>query len=76
MPEYYSYVCGPQTTLQAKETTVAISEFMIMASHQPFSDQFWHLTNQINFDLTNLLYIINGEVYNFTIGKYNFQPLS
>ena len=40
-----------------------------MASHQTFSGQLWHLTDQIKFDQTNLLYIINGEVYKFTIGK-------
>ena len=40
-----------------------------MASHQTFSSQFWHLTNQTKFDQTNLLYIINGEVNKFTIGK-------
>ena len=40
-----------------------------MASHQTFSGQLWHLTDQTKFDQTNLLYIINGEVYKFTIGK-------
>ena len=42
---------------------------MIIASHQIFSGQLWHLTDQIKFDQTNLLYIINGEVCKFTIGK-------
>ena len=42
---------------------------MITASHQTFSGQLWHLTNQTKFDQTNLLYIINGEVNKFTIGK-------
>ena len=45
------------------------SGLMIMASHQTFSGQLWHLTDQTKFDQTNLLYIINGEVYKFTIGK-------
>ena len=40
-----------------------------MASHQTFSGQLWHLTDQTKFDQTNLLYIINGEVNTFTIGK-------
>ena len=40
-----------------------------MASHQTFSDQLWHLTDQTKFDQTNLLYIINGEVNKFKIGK-------
>ena len=42
---------------------------MITASHQTFSGQLWHLTNQTKFDQTNLLCIINGEVNKFTIGK-------
>ena len=44
------------------------TELMIMASHQTFY-QIWHLTGQIKFDQTNLLYIINGEVSKYTIGK-------
>ena len=40
-----------------------------MASHQTFSGQLWHLTDQTKFDQTNLLYIISGEVNTFTIGK-------
>ena len=46
-----------------------IPELMTMASHQTFSGQLWHLTDQTKFDQTNLLYIINGEVSKFTIGK-------
>ena len=42
---------------------------MITASHQTFSGQLWHLTNQTKFDQTNLLCIINEEVNKFTIGK-------
>ena len=42
---------------------------MMMASHQTFSGQLWHLTDQAKFDQTNLLYIINGEINKFTIGK-------
>ena len=42
---------------------------MITASHQTFSGQLWHLTDQTKFDQTNLLCIINGEVNKFTIGK-------
>ena len=44
-----------------------MSGLMIMASHQTFSGQLWHLTDQSKFDQTNLLYIISGEVYKFTI---------
>ena len=40
-----------------------------MASHQIFSGQLGHLTDQIKFDQTNLLYIINGEVNKLTTGK-------
>ena len=29
----------------------------------------WHLTEKAKFDQTNLLYIINGEINKFTIGK-------
>ena len=39
-----------------------------MASHQTFSGQPWHLTDQTKFDQTNLLYIINGEVNECIIG--------
>ena len=46
-----------------------LAGLMITASHQTFSGQLWHLTDQTKFDQTNLLYIINGEVYKFTIGK-------
>ena len=42
---------------------------MIMASHQTFSGQLWHLTDQTKFAQTNLLYIINGEVNECIIGK-------
>ena len=36
LAEYYSYVCGPQTTLQAKETNVAIHT-MYVTSQQSHS---------------------------------------
>ena len=42
---------------------------MITVSHQTFSSQLWHLTDQTKIDQTNLLCIINGEVNKFTIGK-------
>ena len=38
---------------------------MIMDSHQIFSGQIKHLSSQIKFGQTNLLYIINGEVIEF-----------
>ena len=53
-------------TLLVEETTPGL---MIMASHQIFSGQLWHLTDQTKFDQTNLLYIIDEEVHTFTIGK-------
>ena len=40
-----------------------------MVSHQTFSGHLWHLTGQIKFDQTNLLYIINEEVNKFPMGK-------
>ena len=40
-----------------------------MANIQTFSGQFWHLTDQTKFDQTNLLYIINGEINKFIMGK-------
>ena len=48
---------------------VYIAELMIMASHQTFSSQLWHLTGQTKFDQTNLLYIINGVANEFIMGK-------
>ena len=42
---------------------------MITVSHQTFSGQLWHLTDQTKFDQTNLLYIINEEVNKLTIEK-------
>ena len=49
--------------------SVSTAELMIMASHQTFSGQLWHLTSQTKFDQTSLLYIINGEVNQYTMGK-------
>ena len=46
-------------------TTVLI----ITASHQTFSGQFWCLSGQNKFDLTHLLYIINGKVSVFLEDK-------
>ena len=45
------------------------AELMMMASHQTFSGQLWHLTDKTKFDQTNLLYIINGEVDKLTMGE-------
>ena len=39
-----------------------LSVLIITASHQTFSGQFWCLSGQNKFDLTHLLYIINGKV--------------
>ena len=44
------------------------AELMIMAIHQTFSGQLWHLTSQTKL---NLLYIISGEVNECIIGKPN-----
>ena len=49
--------------------SITNTELMIMASHQTFSGQLWHLTDQTKFDQINLLYIINGEVNDSIIGK-------
>ena len=49
---------------------------MITASHQTFSGQLWHLTDQTKFDQTNLLCIINGEVNKFTLGKQMSRQFS
>ena len=38
---------------------------MITASHQTFSGQIKHLSGQIKFGQTNLLYIINGHFIEF-----------
>ena len=42
---------------------------MITASHQTFSSQFWCFFGQNKFDLTHLLYIINGKVSVFLEDK-------
>ena len=44
------------------QNSITSAELTIMANHQIFSGQLWHLTGQTKFDQTNLLYIINGEV--------------
>ena len=44
-----------------------IAELMIMANHQIFSDQF---------KLDNVLYIINAEVSEFTLGKHTSGQFS
>ena len=41
------------------------SGLTMMASHQTFSDQIKHTSGQINFGLTNLLCIINGNFMEF-----------
>ena len=45
------------------------AELVIMASHQTFSGQVKHLSDQTEFGQTNLLYIINGEIVEFTKEK-------
>ena len=42
---------------------------MITAGHQTFSGQFRCLSDQTQFDLTNLLYFINGKIIIFIKGK-------
>ena len=49
-----------------KNTIVVL---IITASHQTFSGQFWCLSGQNKFDLTHLLYIINGKVSVFLVDK-------
>ena len=55
---------------------ITYSELMIMASHQTFSGQLWHLTGQIKFDQTNLLHIINEEVNKFPMVKQMSRQFS
>ena len=51
------------------QNSITSAELTIMASHQTFSGQLWHLTGQTKFDQINLLYIINGEVNECIIRK-------
>ena len=46
-----------------------VTVLIIIASHQTFSGQFWCLSSQNKFDLTHLLYIINGKVSVFLEDK-------
>ena len=46
-----------------------VTVLIITASHQTFSGQFWCLSGQNKFDLTHLLYIINGKVSVFLEDK-------
>ena len=48
---------------------VQLSVLIITATHQTFSGQFWCLSGQNKFDLTHLLYIINGKVSVFLEDK-------
>ena len=64
---------------QISQLTVAKSVLKIIASHQTFSGQFWCFSGQNKFDLTHLLYIINGKVSVFLEDKVmsgQIQPLS
>ena len=49
---------------------------IITASHQTFSGQFWCLSSQNIFDLTHLLYIINGKVSVFLEDKVMSRQIS
>ena len=63
------YVCmrlHVRVRVRACALCVCVSELMIMASHQTFSGQVKHLSDQTKFGQTNLLYIINGEIVEFT----------
>ena len=46
-----------------------ITVLIITASHQTIFGQFWCLSGQNKFDLTHLLYIINGKVSVFLVDK-------
>ena len=57
----------------------AYTGLMIIASHQTFSGQIGHMSDQIKFGQSNFLYIINGSFMEFA--KENecpdsFQSLS
>ena len=47
----------------------SVTVLIITASHQTFSGQFWCLSGQNKFDLTHLLYIINGKVSVFLVDQ-------
>ena len=57
----YHCICSPDHW--------SYSVLIITASHQTFSGQFWCLSGQNKFDLTHLLYIINGKVSVFLVDK-------
>ena len=42
---------------------------IITVSHQTFFNQFWYFSGENKFDLTHLLYIINGKVSVFLEDK-------
>ena len=52
------------------------SVLIITASHQTISGQFWCLSGQNKFDLTHLLYIINGKDSEDKVMSGQIQPLS
>ena len=59
----YSIHTAPGFKLVSQKITKGvIAVLIITASHQTFSGQFWCLSSQNKFDLTHLLYIINGKV--------------
>ena len=49
--------------------SIIIHGYRAYDNGKSFSDQLWHLTSRSKFDQTNLLYIINGEVNKFMVGK-------
>ena len=64
----YVYVCM-HTHTHTHTHTYTLPVLIITASHQTFSGKFWCLSGQNKFDLTHLLYIINGKVSVFLEDK-------
>ena len=67
------------TLSNSSKSVMVPAVLMMMVSHRTFSSQIHYLSGQIKFGQTNLLYIINGEVIEFTKeNEYpdNFQSLS
>ena len=55
---------------------VSNAVLIITASHQTLSGKFWCLSGQNKFDLTHLLYIINGKVSVFLEDKVMPRQIS
>ena len=61
--------CVDTSVYRTSEFKSPRAVLIITANHQTFSGQFWYLSGQTQFDLTHLLYIINGKVSVFLEDK-------